>query len=78
MAFFQWKPEFLFFVYILKFGVFFCWLKSEKNVFMVKHILSKNISKIVHKFLGFVYIVVSDVETALENAKLAILERIEL
>ena len=45
---------------------------------MVKHILSKNISKIVHKFLGFVYIVVSDVETALENAKLAILKRIEL
>ena len=45
---------------------------------MVKYLLMKNIHIHSLNLLSFVYIVVSDAKAALENAKLAILERLEL
>ena len=45
---------------------------------MVKHILLKIMNIHSSDMLNFVYIVMFDFETALENAKLAILERLEL
>ena len=45
---------------------------------MVKHIQSKNMQVHILSLLNFVYIFVFDVETALQNAKLAILEQLEL
>ena len=45
---------------------------------MVKHKLLKNIHVHTLNLLNFVYIVVFDVEIAIENAKLVILERLVL
>ena len=45
---------------------------------VVKHMLLKNIHVHSLNLLNFDYLVVFDIEAALENSKLAILERIEL
>ena len=45
---------------------------------MVGQILLKNIDMYSLNLLNLIYIVVFDVETALENAELTILERLEL
>ena len=59
-------------------GTFFCCLRLRKICFQVwSNILLKNI--LIHSllnFLSYVYIAVFDAETALEDAKLSILEQV--
>ena len=66
-------------MYILKFCRVFSFPDEVRKISnVVNHMLLKNIHIHSLNFLNFVYISVFDVETALENAKLAILERLEL
>ena len=61
-----------FFVYILRFSqVFYFVDQGLENVFfnVEKYMILKNIKMYRSRFLNFVYIVVFDDETVLENAK---------
>ena len=59
--------------------ILLCRVKSEKLYLVVaRHMLLKNIHIHSLNVLNCVYIVVFDVETAIDNAKLAILGRLEL
>ena len=76
----KFKTKFLFFCALFQAfcGTFFCCLRLRKICFQVwSNILLKNI--LIHSllnFLSYVYIAVFDAETALEDAKLTILEQV--